>query len=181
MKTIVCMSIITIISLLNATPGIAAAAAAELSNAWERPPVLLDDLNGHSHALSEWKGKVILLNFWASWCGPCQQEIPALIQYQQQYGALGLQVIGIGIDDPRPLRNVSRTFRINYPVLVASGEQGNRLLSQWDNPQQMVPYSVLIGRNGDLLLNYRGTIDNSIIQDYVLPALHPKPAMEQAK
>jgi len=157
--------------LLTGMFAITPASATESVNAWERPPVILDDLQGQHHSLSEWQDKVILLNFWASWCGPCQQEIPALIRYQQQYADRGLQVIGIGVDEARPLHNVSRTFGINYPVLVAPGEQGYRLLSGWGNPQRMVPYSVLIARGGELLLTYRGTIDHEVFQDYVLPAL----------
>ena len=146
---------------------------ADPSNAWELPPVVLEGLDGQQHALTEWKGRMILLNFWASWCGPCQYEIPDLVRFQNQYRDRGLQVIGIGIDEARPLRNVSRSLGINYPVLVVPRGAGGRMLSHWGNPQQVVPYSVLIGADGQILLRHRGVVNDEVFADFILPELPP--------
>lgn len=151
----------------------AAEADADAGNAWELPPVVLAGLDGQQHALTEWSGRMILLNFWASWCGPCQYEIPDLVRFQDQYRDRGLQVIGIGIDEPRPLRNVSRSLGINYPVLVVSKGAGGRMLSHWGNPQQLVPYSVLIGADGQILLRHRGVVNDEVFADFILPELPP--------
>lgn len=145
------------------------------ANAWDQPPLVLEALDGRTHSMNEWRGKVILLNFWASWCSPCQYEIPDLVRFQRRYAGMGLRVIGIGIDSAGPLRNVSRSLGINYPVLVASPESSGRLLARWGNPQQMVPYSVLIGRDGAILMQYRGVIDEEWFGDTVLPVLNDLP------
>jgi thiol-disulfide isomerase/thioredoxin len=84
-----------------------------ISNAWELPPLILNDLNGQQQNLYQWHGQIIMLNFWATWCGPCQIEIPDFIDLQVQYADQGLQIIGVGLDEPGKLRNYVRTVGIN--------------------------------------------------------------------
>ena len=79
----------------------------------------LKDVNGTDVTLSDYKGKVILLDFWATWCGPCKFEIPGFVQLQEKYGQHGLQVIGISVDDPpEDIRKFATEFKVNYPMLV---------------------------------------------------------------
>lgn len=134
------------------------------------PALTLPDLQGKTHSLDEWRGKVILLNFWASWCGPCQYEIPDFVAFQEAHGDAGLQVIGVGIDQARPLGNVHRTLGINYPVLVA-GMDGGKYLQAWGNPKGTVPYSVIIDRDGDIVHTRMGRFDQRAFQRYVMPFL----------
>lgn len=142
-----------------------------VTNAWDLPPLLLDDLDGGQRNLYDWRGKVIVLNFWASWCGPCQSEIPHLVRYQQDYQGAGLQVIGVALDETRKVRNVVRTLRINYPVLVADPEKDQSLLRLWGDAQQVLPYSVVIGRDGHIHFTQVGIMDEETFDDYVLPLL----------
>lgn len=136
-----------------------------------RPPAFsLPSLDGKRHELGEWRNKVVLLNFWASWCSPCQTEIRDLVAFQTKYGADGLQVVGIGMDDETKLRNVSRTLGINYPVLVASST-GNSLMSRYGNREGVVPYSVVISREGDVVYTHTGLINQEIFAEQVLPRL----------
>ncbi len=86
----------------------------------------LPDLYGQSHTLQQWHGKVILLNFWAAWCGPCLTEISHLADYQRRYGQKGLQVVGIGLDQPTKLANVVRALKVPYPVLQAPPRKSGR-------------------------------------------------------
>ncbi len=86
-----------------------------ISNAWELPPLILNDLDGQKHNLYDWNGKVIMLNFWATWCGPCQIEISDFIKYQRKFEGRGLQIIGVGLDDSRILRDYMRTLGIITP------------------------------------------------------------------
>lgn len=149
---------------------------AAVANAWDLPPLVLDDLDGRPHSLYDWHGRVIILNFWASWCGPCMTEIPHLVRYQTQYGAAGLQVIGVALDEARQSRNVARSLHISYPVLVADPQAGRDLLVQWGNPRQVLPYSVVIGRDGAILFTQIGIMDGESFTDHVLPALAPAAA-----
>ncbi len=137
------------------------------------PPLVLPDLSGEAQTLETWRGRVLLLNFWAPWCVPCQAEIRHLIRWQEQYGKQGLQVIGVGLDDPRSLGNAVRTLGIPYPVLVADPEDQKRLLARWGSPNGFIPYTVVIGADGEIEHRYRGILDESIFSALVLPLLQP--------
>ncbi len=142
-----------------------------ITNAWKVSHLILPDLSDHSHNLNEWRGKVIILNFWATWCGPCQIEIPYLIRYQGQYAAKGLQIIGVGLDEMKKLRNFVRTVGINYPILRADPEDYYPLLSQWGNPFGTLPYTVVIGRQGKFILMQQGIFSDKAFTEIVLPLL----------
>lgn len=178
--------IIPIVSLLLVLLSITPVDAAELNavtgshagmqgraatNAWDLPPLELQDPDGNRHILYDWHGKVILLNFWATWCGPCQAEVPDLIQYQREYADQGLQVIGVGLDEVARVRNFIRTFRINYPVLIADPARSQELLPRWGNHRQILPFTVVIGRDGRIHLLQAGPFDAEAFADYVRPLL----------
>lgn len=131
----------------------------------------LPDLSGKQQRLENWKGKTILLNFWASWCTPCQYEIPHLIKYQQRYGDNDFQVVSIGLDEKRKLQNVKRSLGINYPVLVTSQQEGADLLTRISNEQQIVPYTLIITKDGDVAHRHTGEFDDSAFEFYVKPLL----------
>lgn len=142
-----------------------------IDNAWDMPPMILEDLEGKQRSLYDWHGKVIILNFWASWCGPCQAEIPHFIRYQRTYAGRGLQIVGVGLDEERKVRNFVRTFGIDYPILLADAEHGRALLAQWGDPHQVLPFSVVIDRDGHIHLMQTGILDEESFTDYVLPLL----------
>lgn len=142
-----------------------------ITNAWELPPLILEDLEGKQRNLYDWHGKVILLNFWASWCGPCQAEIPHFIRYQRSYAERGLQIVGVGLDEKRKVLNFVRTFGIGYPILVADPGKNQDLLAQWGDPRQVLPYSVVIDRDGHIHFMQIGILDDESFSDYVLPLL----------
>ena len=144
------------------------------------PALSLPDLQGRQRSLDEWRGKVILLNFWASWCAPCQYEIPDFVSFQREYGDAGLQVIGVGVDARRPLANVARSLGINYPVLVAGMDRG-KLLVGWGNRSGSIPYSVVIGRDGQILRTRVGRFDRRAFDRYVKPLLAPTPPKPVAR
>ncbi len=143
------------------------------NNAWEMPVFELQGLDGKKHRLADWKGKVIMLNFWASWCAPCQYEIPDLVSYQKEWRQKGLQVIGIGLDEENKLRNVARTLGINYPVLIAdlADSENSALLPQWGNSEQIIPYTVIISQTGRMVYIHRGRMGDEEFNFYVRPLL----------
>lgn len=141
------------------------------NNAWEIPAFNLQGLDGKSHRLDEWKGKVIMLNFWASWCGPCQYEIPEFVTYQKNYSDKGLQIIGVGVDEARKLRNVARSLEMNYPVLILDPFASKKVLSQWGNKDGLIPHTVVINRDGRIKYIHRGRMGEAEFNNYVFPLL----------
>lgn len=117
----------------------------------------LPDLENKVRDIQEWDGKVILLNFWATWCPPCRREIPAFIQLQQQYGSQGFQVIGVAIDQKDAVSDYSDGMGINYPVLVGD-ETALQASSAYGNRFGQLPYSVIIDRKGVVRYIRRGEL-----------------------
>ncbi len=144
--------------------------AAETTAPRRPPAFILPGLDGRQHELGEWSGKVVLLNFWASWCSPCQIEIRDLAVFQEQYGSRGLQVIGIGMDDETKLRNVQRTLGINYPVLF-TGSPVHPVMLHFGNHDGVVPYTVVISRKGEMVYTHIGVITREIFEEQVIPQL----------
>ena len=141
-------------------------------NAWEMNPFFLQGLDGKTHSLSDWKGKVIMLNFWASWCGPCQIEIPEFVQYQNEYAGRGLQIIGIGVDEERKLRNVKRSLGINFPVLILDPMASGMFMAKWGNRSGIIPYTLVINNEGRIKYIHRGQMGQAEFNEYVLPLLN---------
>lgn len=155
---------------LAMTIALPAAGAGEMGTHKLAPAFTLPGMDGKPHELREWQDKVVLLNFWASWCSPCQTEIRDLVAYQSQYGAQGLQIVGIGLDDEVKLRNVQRTLGINYPVLLANSP-GNPLMTEFGNRDGIVPYSVLISREGKVVYTHTGLVTQEVFAEQVIPWL----------
>ncbi len=143
-------------------------ASAGITNAWELPPFSLQDTEGVTRTLSDWKGKVILLNFWATWCPPCKYEIPDFMEYQAKYGDAGFQIIGIGIDDPERIKAYYDEMGMNYPVLINTDPE---LMSQWGNQAQVLPYSVVIDRQGEIRYIHRGQLDHPVFEQKIKPLI----------
>ncbi|OEJ66703.1 TlpA family protein disulfide reductase [Magnetovibrio blakemorei] len=130
----------------------------------------LTDIHGKVHTLSEWKGKVIMLNFFATWCAPCQAEIRDLKKWHKAHKTEGLQVIGVGLDDPHKLSNFANSLEIPYPVLT-SGTAGSAIMAAWGNALGEVPYTVIIAPDGSIPYVQRGTFSEAALNRFVVPLL----------
>ena len=117
----------------------------------------LPDAAGAPQALSQWKGKALLVNFWAPWCPPCVEEMPELSALQAEQAGNNLQIIGIGIDTPANIAEFAKKFNIAYPLYVA-GVQGTELSRQLGNKVGGLPYTVLIGADGQIKKTYLGIL-----------------------
>lgn len=117
----------------------------------------LPDAKGVSTPLAQYKGKAMLVNFWAPWCGPCVQEMPELSELASGEAGKKLQVIGIGIDSPTNIAEFNDKYKITYPVFVA-GMSGTELSRQFGNTQGGLPFTVLIGADGQVKKTYLGKL-----------------------
>lgn len=130
----------------------------------------LPDLDGNEQTVSQWLGKVIVVNFWATWCTPCREEIPEFIEAQKKYGDQGLQFVGIAIDQLDRVQMFSKEFGINYPVLVGNMNTWS-LLEAAGNRHSALPYTVVINRSGELVENYLGRVNLKKLEKLVIPLL----------
>ena len=127
-----------------------------------RPDFQLGSNAGEFVTPEDFPGKIILINFWATWCAPCRQEMPMLMDLQRQYGARGLQVIGIALDDAQSVRNFIESYGISYPILVGTEDVFETSVA-YGNGEGVLPYSVLIDRNGVVRWQYAGIIQHEKI------------------
>ncbi|MBY0473629.1 MAG: TlpA family protein disulfide reductase [Nitrosomonas sp.] len=139
----------------------------------------LPDLQGENQEVSQWLGKVMVVNFWATWCTPCREEIPEFIEAQRKYGEQGLIFIGIAIDQADKVKMFSQEFGINYPVLVGSFNTWS-LLEAAGNRHSALPYTVVINRSGELVENYLGRVDLKKLEKMIIPLLKELPKNEQS-
>jgi thiol-disulfide isomerase/thioredoxin len=126
------------------------------------PAIRLSDLNGKVHLLDDYHGHRVLLNFWASWCGPCLDEMPALARAQAKFGGVtrsntGAVVIGIAMDDPAQARAFLGAHPLNYPILLGNLDQPSTS-EQLGDTTAVLPYSVLVGADGRVLANHIGAL-----------------------
>lgn len=129
----------------------------------------LPDLQGNMHQASQWRGKVVLLNFWATWCKPCREEIPMLIKAQSDYGNKTFQIIGLAMDKPDPVRRFASEYHINYPLLVAM----NKIAQLMDtlHAGAGLPASLLLDRQGHVHARIVGSMTRAQLDRLVAPLL----------
>jgi thiol-disulfide isomerase/thioredoxin len=119
-------------------------------------------LDEQKTALNQWRGKTLLVNFWATWCGPCREEMPDFVRAQNEFGAKGLQIVGLAVDRKEPVQRFMRELGVNYPVLMADVAWLDEVKTM-GNPQGVLPYSVVFATNGEVMLNRVGKIKFSEI------------------
>lgn len=134
------------------------------------PAATLPGLDGEAQPLSQWHGRLVLLNFWASWCAPCVEEMPLLDRFQQRHGTRGLQVVGIASDATGPTQAFLAEHPVRYPILVDDPEQGD-LSRELGNRHGVLPYSLLVGRDGRILARHAGNFSEDSLERWVLPHL----------
>ena len=143
-------------ALLGAAGAVALAAGLGFA-LWNRTPpdasallaLSLPDTNGTSQSLGQWRGKVLVVNYWATWCGPCREEMPEFVRAQRDLGPKGLQIVGIAIDQPAKVIEFAKDLGLNYPALIGSYDAvdiakplGNRLAA--------LPFTVVLDRTGQV-------------------------------
>jgi thiol-disulfide isomerase/thioredoxin len=130
----------------------------------------LPDLTGRLQKLSQWQGKILIVNFWATWCPPCLTEIPEFISLQQQYADKNIQVIGIAIDNTQVVRKFDEKVKFNYPVLIA-GDAGMDIAKSWGNVTNTVPFTVVINTEGEIIHRQLGEVTRDKLLELIQPLL----------
>lgn len=121
------------------------------------------DASGRSHDLAQWKGKPLIVNFWATWCTPCVEEMPELSALQSEIASRNVQILGIGIDSAANIAEFSTKYNISYPLYVG-GMSGTELSRQLGNPAGGLPFTVLIGRDGEVKKTYLGRLKMDVLR-----------------
>lgn len=150
---------------------------AHLKQSSPAPDFALESLDGKTMRLSDFRGKAVLLNFWATWCGPCKIEMPWFVDFQKQYGAQGLQIVGIAMDDAskEDIAKFAKDMGVNYPILIGKEAVGDQY-----GGVPALPETFLIGRDGKIVDKIIGLRGKAEIADSIQEALNTRPAASQA-
>ncbi len=131
-----------------------------------RPEFAMMDIDGNIRNISDWDGQVVLLNFWATWCPPCLEEIPDFIEVQQALENKGLQIIGVAVDNEDDVRQFASDMAMNYPVMAGETE-AIELSQKYGNKIGGLPFSAIIDKNGKIT----HTITGELRKDRLIPIL----------
>jgi thiol-disulfide isomerase/thioredoxin len=133
------------------------------ANPWQTP-------DGKPSNSENWRGKVLVVNFWASWCPPCVEEMPALDRIAQEYASKNILIVGIGIDSPSNIREFLQKTPVSYPI-VLGGLEGSNLSKQMGNTQGALPYTVVINSKGKSIYTKLGKISEEELKKAINSAL----------
>ena len=142
----------------------------DVSTPEHRPEFSLKDLEDKTRSIKEWDGKVMMINFWATWCPPCRKEIPAFIELQEAYKDKGLAIIGVAIDTKNNVVDFVDPMGINYPVLIGN-EEGISLAKAYGNRYGVLPYTVFVDRSGKIVQTHRNELTFQQAETIIKPLL----------
>ena len=165
--------------LLAALAAVAIGAGVAAALLFREPPspggdallaVSLPDATGTTQALGQWRGKLLVVNFWATWCAPCREEMPMFVKAQADHGGRGLQFVGIAVDDAAKVRQFASEIGVNYPTLIG-GYGAMELSRTLGNTIMALPFTVVVDRQGVVVLQQLGPVKpqqlDKIIRDHL--------------
>jgi len=157
--------------------GASAVAGSRVSQSTLAPDFSLESLDGKTMRLSDFRGQAVLLNFWATWCGPCKIEMPWFVDFQKQYASQGLQIVGVAMDDAskEDIAKFAKDMGVNYPILIGKESVGDQY-----GGVPALPETFLIGRDGKFVDKIIGLKGKGDIEEDIRKTLDTKPATSQA-
>jgi thiol-disulfide isomerase/thioredoxin len=159
-------------ALILAAAGVAAAGAGLVAGAFllqsrSGASALLSavypDLSGRPRRVRDWKGRVVLCNFWATWCAPCREEMPMLSELRNKYEPKGAEFVGIGIDSAAKIQEFSKSYPVSYPLLVADGG-AIELMRGLGNSGGALPFTVVLDRSGTVAYRRLGALTQQEVE-----------------
>ena len=150
--------------ILAAVAAVALAAGLALA-IWDQTPpsadallaLSLPDTSGVRQPLSQWRGRVIVVNFWATWCEPCREEMPEFVRVQSELGSRGVQFVGIAVDQPDKVDRFAKHLQLNYPALIG-GYEAVELSASMGNRLAALPFTIVIDRQGRVAQTHLGPV-----------------------
>jgi len=130
-------------------------------------PTVPSQPDGSLKSLDQYRNKVLVVNFWATWCEPCVKEMPELSALQTELAPKKIGFIGIGIDSPEALAEFAQKYKISYPLYVA-GMSGTQLSTQLGNKAGGLPFTVILNKSGEIVKTYRGKLDMDKLKQDIL-------------
>jgi peroxiredoxin len=130
----------------------------------------LPDLAGKQRNIKEWQGKVLVINFWATWCPPCLKEMPEFEAMHNEFSNKGLQFIGIALDDADPVKEFIASKKITYPILLGE-DQGTKLAHDLGNVVNTVPFTVIVNKQGLVVKSHMGELSREQLLEIIKPLL----------
>lgn len=134
--------------------------APALAALWQ---ISFPDDTGRPQPLSQWRGQVMVLNFWASWCAPCREEMPDFVALRTQFRSSGVEFVGIAIDNPASVSQFLQQMPVNYPILIGEGA-AHSLARQLGNPSGALPYTIVLDRDGNIALSHLGRLPRATLE-----------------
>jgi cytochrome c biogenesis protein CcmG/thiol:disulfide interchange protein DsbE len=131
----------------------------------EAPYFVLQDLNGNEITFDDFKGKVLFINFWATWCPPCREEIPGFVSMYEIYNEEGMEILGVSLDrkGPEIVKKFAEMYEINYPMAMGT----NQFIQDYQ-PGQYIPITIIIDQQGRIRDRHVGYLDKTILEKYFL-------------
>jgi thiol-disulfide isomerase/thioredoxin len=126
----------------------------------------LPNVDGKEEPLEQWRGKLLVVNFWATWCAPCREEMPEFVRFQDEFGAKGLQFVGIAVDDADKVRQFATEIRLNYPALIG-GYGAMELSRALGNRVMALPFTIVVGRDGKVAHTHLGPLKSDQLRRIV--------------
>ncbi len=175
MRRIVLWAAFTVVGLLAVAGGLyygrqapppdrdPSAAVGDAAPLWA---LALPDLRGTDQALEQWRGKVLVVNFWATWCAPCREEMPEFVKAQREFGGQGLQFVGIAVDEPDKVRQFATEIGLNYPALVG-GYGAIELSRTLGNRVGALPFTVVTDRAGRIVYRQLGPMKKAQLEGFI--------------
>jgi thiol-disulfide isomerase/thioredoxin len=166
-------------ALLAALAALAIGAGIAVALHFREPPglggdallaVSLPDAAGASQTLGQWRGKLLVVNFWATWCAPCREEMPMFVKAQAEHGSRGLQFVGIAVDDAEKVRQFASEIGVNYPTLIG-GYGAMELSKSLGNSLMALPFTVVVDRGGRIVMRQLGPVKQAQLDALVKQSL----------
>jgi thiol-disulfide isomerase/thioredoxin len=132
--------------------------------------VALPDAAGATQTLGQWRGKLLVVNFWATWCAPCREEMPMFVKAQAEHGGRGLQFVGIAVDDAAKVRQFASEIGVNYPTLIG-GYGAMELSKSLGNSLMALPFTVVVDQGGKIVMRQLGPVKPAQLEALVKQSL----------